>query len=57
MVLAVGVTISFIGDVVHANVLGMSTIVLNSRKAIEDLMIERAPRYQNRPQMYMISEL
>ncbi|KAK7437041.1 hypothetical protein VKT23_018857 [Stygiomarasmius scandens] len=44
-------------DVLHINVLGDHTIVLNSVKATDELLEKRSAIYSDRPPMYMVNDL
>ncbi|THU99940.1 cytochrome P450 [Dendrothele bispora CBS 962.96] len=44
-------------DIVHINVLGDHTIVLNTVKATDELLEKRSAIYSDRPPMYMVNDL
>ena len=46
-----------VGSIIHLQVLGTHTIILNSAQATSDLMDKRAAIYSNRPRMPMSVEL
>jgi hypothetical protein len=46
-----------IGDVIYLNVLGTPLLVLNERRAAQDLLDERGARYADRPRMPMVGVL
>ncbi|KAF5354610.1 hypothetical protein D9757_012338 [Collybiopsis confluens] len=45
------------GDLVYMEVLGKSILVLNSIKAVNDLLVDRASLYSDRPTFTMVGEL
>ena len=46
-----------IGDVVHISAMGTSIVVLNSVKAVTDLLESRGAQYADRPKLMMAGEL
>ena len=46
-----------IGDIVHISAMGTSIIVLNSVKAVTDLLETRGAQYADRPKLVMAGEL
>ncbi|KAK7455191.1 hypothetical protein VKT23_011063 [Stygiomarasmius scandens] len=44
-------------DIVHINILGDHTVVLNSVKAINELLEKRSALYSDRPAMHMFKDL
>ncbi|KAI3614000.1 cytochrome p450 [Moniliophthora roreri] len=47
----------FCSDIVHFKVFGASTIVLNSQKAVHDLLEKKSNIYSSRPRWVMLNEL
>lgn len=45
------------GDIVHVTVLGQHIVMLNSAKAVTDLLERRSAVYSSRPQTTMIGDL
>ena len=45
------------GSIMHMEIFGGHTIVLNTVQAVRDLMDKRASTYSNRPRMPMLVEL
>ncbi|KAF8576044.1 cytochrome P450 [Ramaria rubella] len=43
----------YYGDVVYIRVFGKEVVILNSREAVEDLMVQRSAQYSDRPQRVM----
>jgi len=46
-----------LGPIVHVRTWGQSTIVLNTYKAVSDLLESRSSRYSNRPHLVMLRDL
>ncbi|THV03635.1 cytochrome P450 [Dendrothele bispora CBS 962.96] len=44
-------------DIIHVNVLGDHTLILNSAKAATELLEKRSGLYSDRPRLYMMSDL
>lgn len=48
---------SFEGDVVSVDVLGHPIVILNSFKAIEDLLVKKSAIFSGRPHLSMAGDL
>ncbi len=46
-----------IGDIIYLSAVGQPLVILNSRKAIQDLVINKAAIFANRPRLTMCGEL
>jgi hypothetical protein len=47
----------WVGDVVYLSVLGQPIVILNSLKAVKDLLDQRSSIYSDRPIFTMVGEL